>query len=37
VVELKKCKPILAEFYEGKKIDIVGARYDLDSGRVVFF
>jgi carbonic anhydrase len=34
VVKLRKATPIISKFVEEKKVRIVGAIYDLDSGRV---
>jgi carbonic anhydrase len=34
VTRLKKSKPIVQKFYEGKKIDIVGGVYDLATGKI---
>jgi carbonic anhydrase len=35
VTRLKSSPPIVQKSYAGKKIDIVGAMYDLRTGRVV--
>ena len=35
--ELKNCRPELIEFYASGSIDILAARYNLDSGKVTFF
>lgn len=34
VWQIKNAKPLLAEFIHAGKVKVVGARYDLDSGRV---
>lgn len=34
VAKLKKSEPILEEFVHEKKLEIIGARYDLDDGQV---
>ncbi len=36
VTSLKTAKPILKEFYESKKVEIVGAIYDIETGKVTF-
>lgn len=36
VTFLKTAEPILKEFYETKKIAIIGALYDIESGKVTF-
>ena len=36
VASLKIAEPILKEFYETKKIEIVGALYDIETGKVTF-
>lgn len=36
VAFLKVSEPILKEFYDTKKIDIVGALYDVETGKVTF-
>ena len=35
VTRLKNSPPIIQKSYAGKKIDIVGAMYDLTTGKVV--
>lgn len=36
VTSLKTAEPILKEFYESKKVEIVGAIYDIETGKVTF-
>lgn len=36
VTFLKTAEPILKEFYEAKKIAIIGALYDIETGKVTF-
>ncbi|MCL6096996.1 MAG: carbonic anhydrase [Bacteroidetes bacterium] len=36
VAQLKSSEPIIEEFVHEKKVDVVGARYDLDDGLVTF-
>jgi carbonic anhydrase len=36
VLFLKTAEPILKEFYESKKVEIVGAIYDVETGKVSF-
>ena len=36
VTFLKTAEPILKEFHETKKVDIVGAIYDIETGKVTF-
>ena len=36
VVFLKTAEPILKEFYDNKKVAIVGAVYDIETGKVTF-
>ncbi len=35
VDQLRSCKPILSEMVKKEIVEVVGARYDLDTGRVV--
>ncbi len=35
VDQLRSCKPILSEMVKKGNVEVVGARYDLDTGRVV--
>ncbi|HKN09190.1 MAG TPA: carbonic anhydrase, partial [Pseudomonadota bacterium] len=34
VARLKNSPPVVQKFYAGKKIDIVGAVYDLSTGKI---
>ena len=36
VTSLKTAAPILKEFYDSKKIQIIGALYDIETGKVAF-
>jgi carbonic anhydrase len=36
VTSLKTAEPILKEFYDSKKIQIIGALYDIETGKVTF-
>jgi carbonic anhydrase len=36
VTFLKTAEPILKEFYKAKKIEIIGALYDIETGKVTF-
>lgn len=36
VAQLKSSEPIIEEFVHEKKVDVIGARYDLDDGSVTF-
>lgn len=36
VMQLKTSEPVIKEFVHEKKIEIIGARYDLDDGSVTF-
>ncbi len=36
VTFLKTAEPILKEFYDSKKVEIIGALYDIETGKVTF-
>jgi len=36
IITLKTSEPILKEFYDAKKVQIIGALYDIETGKVTF-